>query len=60
MIEIQQHDGVVMDVAGLGRASPSFYERERCSKGRGRRQEHGVRLPSLPPLYIGALGALAP
>ena len=37
LMEIQQHDGVVVDVAGLGRASPSFCERERCSRGRGRR-----------------------
>ena len=28
-MEIQQHDGVVVDVAGLGRALPSFCERER-------------------------------
>ena len=29
MMEIQQHDGVVVDVAGLRRATPSFCERER-------------------------------
>ena len=29
LMEIQQHDGVVVDVAGLGRALPSFCERER-------------------------------
>ena len=29
MMEIQQHDGVVVDVVGLGRALPSFCERER-------------------------------
>ena len=29
LMEIQQHDGVVVDVAGLGRASPSFCETER-------------------------------
>ena len=34
-MEIQQHDGVVVDVAGLRRATPSFYERERCSRGEG-------------------------
>jgi len=38
LMEIQQHDGVVVDVAGLGRASPSFCERERCCRGGGRRQ----------------------
>ena len=35
LMEIQQHDGVVVDVVGLGRASPSFCERERCSRGEG-------------------------
>ena len=55
-MEIQQHDGVVVDVAGLGRASPSFCERERGVAG----EEGGAQgcrlLPSLPPLYIGPLG----
>ena len=32
-MEIQQHDGVVVDVAGLGRALPSFCERERGVAG---------------------------
>ena len=36
MMEIQQHDGVVVDVAGLGRATPSFCETERCNRGGGR------------------------
>ena len=47
-MEIQQHDGVVVDVAGLGRASPSFCETERCSRGEGGAQGC-VLLPSLPP-----------
>ena len=56
---IQQHDGVVVDVAGLGRASPSFCERERCSRGGGRRSR--LRCSALPPpLYIGPLGGGAP
>ena len=58
-MEIQQHDGVVVDVAGLGRASPSFCERERCSRGGGRRPRLCVAaLP--PPLYIGPLGGRRP
>ena len=60
-MEIQQHDGVVVDVEGLGRASLSFCERERerCCRG-------GGRLPRLlcaalpPPLYIGPLGGRRP
>ena len=48
-MEIQQHDGVVVDVAGLGRASPSFCARERGVAG----EEGGAKgcsvLPSLPP-----------
>ena len=51
MMEIQQHDGVVVDVAGLGRASPSFCERERERGVAG--EEGGAQgcrlLPSLPP-----------
>ena len=55
LMEIQQHDGVVMDVAGLGRASPSFCERERCSRGGGRRPRLLYYCPP-SPLYIGPLG----
>ena len=54
-MEIQQHDGVVVDVAGLGRASPSFCERERCSRGGGRRPRLLYYCPP-SPLYIGPLG----
>jgi len=54
-LEIQQHDGVVVDVAGLGRASPSFCERERCSRGGGRRPRLLCYCPP-SPLYIGPLG----
>ena len=58
MMEIQQHDGVVVDVAGLGRASLSFCERERCCRGGGRRPR--LRYCCPPPLYIGPLGGGAP
>ena len=49
MMEIQQHDGVVVDVAGLGRASPSFCERERGVAGEEGGAQGCVLLPSLPP-----------
>ena len=59
-MEIQQHDGVVVDVAGLGRASPSFCERERGVAG----EEGGAQgcrlLPSLPPLYRPLGGCASP
>ena len=50
MMEIQQHDGVVVDVAGLGRALPSFCERERGVAG----EEGGAKgsgMDALPPLH---------
>ena len=50
-MEIQQHDGVVVDVVGLGSASPSFCERERCSRGGGRRPRLLCYCPPSPPLY---------
>ena len=58
-MEIQQHDGVVVDVAGLGRASPSFCETEKCSRGGGRRPRLLYCCPP-SPLYIGPLGRGAP
>ena len=55
-MEIQQHDGVVVEVAGI----PAGL-RQAQAGGRGRRQ--GLRYccpPSPPPLYIGALGGRQP
>ena len=61
MMEIQQHDGVVVEVAGFRQGFA-----ERCG---GREMCHGrereapgavVRLPSLPLLYIGLLGGCWP
>ena len=51
-MEIQQHDGVVVDVAGLGRALPSFCERERGVAGEegGAQGLDDAALPS--PHYI--------
>ena len=52
-MEIQQHDGVVVEVAG---SRQGFAKRRRGGRGvtggRGRRQGLDL-LPSLPPLYIG-------
>ena len=59
-MKIQQHNGVVVDAAGLRKASPSCCgRRKRCSRGR-EAPRHRVRLPSLPPpLYRPLGGALA-
>ena len=58
-MKIQQHDGVVVDAAG---SRQGFAKRKRGGEVLQREREAPgarVRLPSLPPLYIGALGAPA-
>ena len=60
MREIQQHDGVVVEVAAI---SAGLRQAQREGEVvRGEREAPGtrVRLPSLPPLYIGALGGAGP
>ena len=53
-MEIQQHDGVVVDVAGLRQGFAELLrERERCCRGGGRRPRLSYRCPPFPPLYIG-------
>ena len=60
-MEIQQHDGMVVEVAG---SRQGFAKRKRGGRGvtggRGRRQGLGCGCPSSPPLYIGARGACPP
>ena len=60
LMEIQQHDGVVVEAAvisaGLRQVPTRERERERCYEGRGRRQRLGYGCPPSPPLYIGPLG----
>ena len=55
-MEIQQHDGVVVDVAVLRQGYAELLrERERCCRGGGRRPRLlFAALP--PPLYIGPWG----
>ena len=60
MMEIQQHDGVVLEVAG---SRQGFAKRKREGEVlQGEREAPWavVRLPSLPPLFIGALGGRRP
>jgi len=53
-MEIQQHDGVVVDVAGLRQGFAELLrERERCCRGGGRRPRLRCCCPPFPPLYIG-------
>ena len=48
-MEIQQHDGVVVDVAALRQGFASFCERERGVAGEEGGAQGCVLLPSLPP-----------
>ena len=60
-MEIQQHDGVVVDVAGLGRASLSFCEREReVLQGRREAPKAVGCCPPSPPLYRPPGGSADP
>ena len=59
-MKIQQHDGVVVEVAG---SRQGFAKRKQGGRGvTGGREAPGtwVWLPSLPPLYIGPLGGRRP
>ena len=60
-MEIQQHDGVVVDVAGLVQGFAELLrERERGVAGEEGGAQGCCVLPSLPPLYIGPLGGAGP
>ena len=55
-MEIQQHDDVVVEVAGnLDKASPSSARGRGVTEGEGGARSRDAQ-PPLPPLYIGALG----
>ena len=60
-MKIQQHDGVVVDAAGIptGLRQASAGGRG-VEKGEGRHQVQGCGCPPSPPLYIGPLGGLRP
>ena len=52
LMEIQQHDGAVVEAAGISAGlRQALSERERCYKGRGRRQGLGCGSHA-PPHYI--------
>ena len=51
-MEIQQHDGVVVDAAGCRQGFAELIrERERCCRGGGRRPRLRCCCPPSPPLY---------
>ena len=58
-MEIQQHDGVVVDVAGLRQGFAKLLREGEVLQGRGRCQRLGCGCPPSPPLYIGPMGGPA-
>ena len=50
-MEIQQHDGVVVDVAGLLQGFAELLREREVLQGRREAPKAVVLLPSLPPLY---------
>ena len=60
-MEIQQHDGVVVEVAGIPAGLRQGQAGERgVTGGRGRRQGLWCGRPHSPLLYIGLLGGRRP
>ena len=60
-MEIQQHDGVVVEVAGIPAGLRQAQAGGRgVTGGRGRRQGLGYCCPPSPPLFIGVLGGAGP
>src|ERR687891_191540 len=51
LMEIQQHDGVVVDVAGSRQGFAELLREREVLQGRGEAPKAVVFLPSLPPLY---------
>ena len=55
-MEIQQHDGVVVDVAGSRQGFAKLLREGEVLQGEREAPGAVMLLPSLPPLYIGPLG----
>ena len=58
-MEIQQHDGVVVDVAGSRQGFAKLLREGEVLQGGREAPGALVLLPSLPPLYIGTPGGAA-
>ena len=59
-MEIQQHDGVVVEATVISAGFAKLREREECHEREREAPGARVLLPSLPPLYIGLLGGRRP
>ena len=55
-MEIQQHDGMVVDAAAISTGLRQALREGEVSRREREAPRAWVRLPSLPPLYIGPLG----
>ena len=53
-MEIQQHDGVVVDAAGCRQGFAELIREREVLQGRREVPKAVISLPSLPPLYIGS------
>ena len=59
-MEIQQHDGVVVEVAGSRQGFAKLLREGEVLQGEREAPGAVVLLPSLPPLYIGTPGGRQP
>ena len=59
-MEIHQHDGVVVEVAGSRQGFAKLLREREVLQGEREAPGAVVLLPSLPPLYIGPLGGRRP
>ena len=59
-MEIQQHDSVVVEVAGISAGLRQAQREGEVLRGEGEAPGAWVRSPPSPPLYMGALGGLRP
>ena len=60
-MEIQQHDGMVVDVAGSRQGFAKLQrERERCYEGRGKGQGLGAAALPPPTIYSAPRGGRRP
>ena len=59
-MEIQQHDGMVVEVAGSRQGFAKLLREGEVLQGEREAPGAVVLLPSLPPLFIGPLGGRRP
>ena len=59
-MDIQQHDGVVVEVAAISAGLRQALREGEVLQREREAPRAELRLTSLPPLYIGALGGAGP